>query len=119
MTIAERRTREEYDREHPWQPVSLAKPGPEICELRISDTVGLTDCGRARFFLHDDRRWYQIEPPAEMWSRVTEFRQTGSMLSDHRRASVVHRALDRDFEYRGGQLHRKPKPYKLFWRAED
>lgn len=120
MTISERKAREAYDRENPWRPVAEAKPGPDICELRVSDAVGLTDMGNARFILHEDGNWYQIEPPRRgPFFRITEFRPTGSTLSAHRLRSVLRRAEYGTHEYRGGRLYRKPKAYKLYWRADD
>lgn len=120
MSAFERIAREAYDRKNPWRLISEAKPGPAICELRTNDMVGLTDFGRARFILHDDGEWYRIEPPERIWKdRLVEYRPTGTQLSLSRIRSVVHRAKQGKYEYRGGVLYRKPKAYKLYWRADD
>ncbi|TIT64346.1 MAG: hypothetical protein E5W90_22870 [Mesorhizobium sp.] len=116
MTIAERRAREQSERENPWQPITNASPDGMICELRLAN---LADHGRARFFLHASG-WYRIEPPEPMQtSDVIEFRPTGTKLSAHRQASIVEKAKRGKFEYRGGQIFRTPRPYKSYWRADD
>ena len=121
MTIAERKAREAYDRANPWQSTASAKPSGMICEMRTSDFVGTTDFGKSRFFLAEDRHWYRIDPPQQMsnWERLTEFRPTGVSLSPERQRSVIRRAQNDPFERIGGRLYRKPKSYKLYWRADD
>ena len=120
MTIAERKAREAYDRENPWRPIRQAKPGPDICELRGSYFGAATDFGLRRFFMHDDGHWYEIERPGRMsgW-RFMEYRPTGFSLSPERLRSVIRRAEYGTHEYRGGRFYRKPKHYKLYWRADD
>lgn len=122
MTIAERKAREAYDLENPWRPLSEAISDGMICELRASDMTGLTDFGRSRFFLDQDGTWYRIEPPraCNRWiDHLTEFRPTGVKISTDRQASVISRAENRAGEYSAGRWFRKPKPYKLYWRADD
>jgi len=120
MTIAERKAREAYDRENPWKPRTIATPSGIICERRGSYFGAATDFGHQRFFLNDDGHWYKIEPPQRMsgW-RFMEWRSTGTQLSEHRQRSVVRRAEYGTHEYRGGRLYKKPKQYKLYWRADD
>ncbi|MEQ1955992.1 hypothetical protein [Mesorhizobium sp. CN2-181] len=119
MTIAERRAREEYDRENPWRPLAEAVEDGSICELRMSNAGEPTDLGAARFTLRDGA-WYRIEPPKVMsrFDLLVEFRPTGFKLASHRLHSVVARAERGTHEYIGGKLYRKPKPYKLYWRSE-
>ncbi|MER8882612.1 hypothetical protein [Mesorhizobium sp. M0816] len=115
MTIDERRERERLERENPWRPIGEAKPDGSICELRMNN---LTELGRHRFFLHEGR-WFRIEPPGvSYYEGLVEFRPTGFTISKDRQASVIERS-DGRFEYRGGELYRKPKRYKLYWRADD
>ncbi|RUV28441.1 MULTISPECIES: hypothetical protein [unclassified Mesorhizobium] len=120
MTIDERRERERLERENPWRPIGEAMPDGMICELRMSN---LTELGRHRFFLHGDARWYRIDPPQKINPYVellVEYRPTGVTLSKHRRENAVWLAEEGGrYEYRGGELYRKPKPYKLYWRADD
>ncbi|KQZ25834.1 hypothetical protein ASD50_20640 [Mesorhizobium sp. Root552] len=149
MTIAERQAREAYDREHPWRHISTFTEDMfgMICELRLSydrehpwrhistfteDMFGMicelrlsyqgmaTDQGHRRFFRTNDG-WYQIEPPEELWryAPIIEWRPTGTRLAEHRQRSVIRRAEYGTHEYRGGRLYRKPKSYKLYWRADD
>ncbi|PAP94509.1 hypothetical protein [Mesorhizobium wenxiniae] len=118
MTIEERRARERLERENPWRPIGEAKPDGMICELRKSNLV---EFGRGRFFLHDGR-WFRIEPPEPMNARfdhLIEYRPTGVTLSKDRQASVIERAERGRYEHRGGEVYEKPKPYKLYWRADD
>ncbi|MEW9837301.1 hypothetical protein [Mesorhizobium marinum] len=116
MTIAERKAREEEERRNPWRQLSEATPDGSICEMRRSDMTGLTELGRARFFLHDDGHWYRIDPPSQAysWDRLTEFRPTGHVLSEDRRKSVVRRATLTDMD-----PARRKRPYQLYWRADD
>lgn len=120
MTIAERKAREAYDRENPWLSISTAKPSGMICELRGSYFGGPVDYGKARFFLNDDGEWYQIEPARHMYrAGLMEYRPTGFTLSSDRQRSVIRRAAYGTHEWRGGRYYRKPKQYKLYWRADD
>ena len=122
MTIAERRAREAYDRQNPWRHISTMTDDMigMICELRINYQGMATDHGHRRFF-HDSNEWYQIEPPEKLrlWGPIIEWRPTGTRLSEHRQRSVIRRAEYGTHEYRGGRLYRKPKQYKLYWRADD
>lgn len=119
MTIDERRERERLERENPWRPIGDAKEDGAICELRMSN---LTELGFQRFFLHGGV-WYRIDPPKRMYASLellVEYRPTGATLSKHRQENAIWRAEEGgNYEYRGGELLPKPKPYKSFWRADD
>ena len=122
MTIAERKAREAYDRENPWRQIATITDDMigMICELRTSYHGTATDQGHRRFF-NDRNDWHQIEPPAKLWtwSPIIEWRPTGTRLAEYRHRSVIRRAEYGSYEYRGGRLYRKPKQYKLYWRADD
>jgi hypothetical protein len=120
MTIAERRAREEYDRKNPWLPIGEAQEDGSICELRVSHHGAAADMGAARFFLHEGK-WYRIEPPkvVHRFEPLVEYRSTGFTIAKHRMRSVIARAEYGTYEYRGGRLYRKPRQYKLYWRADD
>lgn len=132
MTIAERKAREAYDREHPWLPIAKASREPEgtVCELRHSVADGgVDDFGSARFFLHNNGQWYRIDPAGKQWSsHLVEYRPTGELIGKGRRDLVLMRADngyvgDDDkgdpiyLEYRGGRTVARPAPYKLYWRS--
>lgn len=88
-TIAERKTRLAYDRDHPWKPVSLAKVDNSICELQFSDMVGHLDAGHRRFVLIGHRSWgeqiwMQINPVNRVFSRPMSFRTNGDKITDEK-----------------------------------
>jgi hypothetical protein len=58
-----------------WQPIALAVVGL-LVDLRCRDVLGSYDC-EGPFFLHDDGRWYRVEPPTLLGDevRVTHFRE--------------------------------------------
>lgn len=95
--IDERREREDYDREHPWRPMTEPVPEGIACELLFSD---METSRQRRYFLHDDGRWYRIDVPEKVgttmgtWgSRVPmNWRPTLSKISPSRRAEIVHLA---------------------------
>ncbi len=121
MTIAERKAREAYDRANPWLP--LSKMSPEfhgrVCELRMTMFSAPQEMGFRRYFF-DGEHWYQINPPRQLspYEAVVEFRPRGPILPPARQRSVIEQS-DGKYEYRGGKLFKKPKRYKLFWRADD
>lgn len=118
MTIAERRAREAAEAKNPWRAIALAASEPEgmICELRRAD---LSDFGRHRF-VRWNGEWYRTEPPSKhWWGDVMEYRPIGTVLSSHLLTALVRKAEYGTYEYRGGEISRKPKPYKLYWRDDD
>jgi hypothetical protein len=63
-TVDERRRRAEYEKAHPWQPMTTAIINDGVvCELLFSDMGGLNDGGKMRFFLGENDQWYRIDPP--------------------------------------------------------
>ena len=120
MTIAERKARERYDREHPWQPIASLDDSMigMICELRVSVYSAVADMGRNRYFWTGSK-WYLIEPPERGPGSIMEFRSTGIRLDERRQRLVIDNAEHPRFEYVAGELRRRPKRYKLYWRADN
>lgn len=60
-----------------WLPISTAKPDGTISRIRYRDPLGYYsvpfDC-----FLHDDGRWYRIEPPLQMSGNPTHWMPVNS-----------------------------------------
>lgn len=95
--IDERREREAYDRENPWQPITSATVDGIVCELLFSD---LETSRSVKFFFNDDGHWYRIDPPKKIYSAgwavgrgPINWRPTNVKLTPARRAEIVHEAL--------------------------
>ncbi len=117
MTIAERRAKEAYDREHPWR--SIAHAGPDdvgmVCEARFSFHGAATEQGRRRYFTNGEH-WFQISPPYQFpsWGLPMDFRSTGYRLSERRMRWIIARA-----DWRNPHPPRRRPRYELYWRADD
>lgn len=84
-TIAERKARLEYDRLHPWQPISQAEIDGSVCELQFCDMVGNFSGGELRFVLtikplYGRRDWLCVNRKG--WAPLPPcgFRKTGEVL---------------------------------------
>ncbi len=92
MTIAERKSREEYDRVNPWRPMNEAKADGTICELLFSDMVGNFDADPHRYFLGSSGDWYCVDPPARVWRPATGWRPAWVKMTPERRNLIMKRA---------------------------
>jgi hypothetical protein len=102
--VDERRRREEYDRTHPWHPMTEGVPVGTVCQLLLTAHGGdMVDSGKRRFFLHDDGRWYEIETQERLWQGVMNWRPVDPpvKLEPARREAIVKRA-NRD-KFSGGR----------------
>lgn len=96
-TIAERKARLAYDREHPWMPISEAVIDGNVCELQFSDMAGNYDGGHRRFVLICELRWNSLKwvcvnENYTFWGRVCAFRPTDQVLSKAEMARLVSRS---------------------------
>lgn len=115
MTIAERKAREAYDRDHPWRSLNDVKAADigMICEVRFSFHGAATEQGWRRYFTTGAGGWFQIDPPSRLrpWGLPMDFRSTGVGLSESRIRSIIARS---DQPGRRGR-----KRYELYWRSDD
>ena len=71
--IDERREREAYDKEHPWQPRGTARADGTVCDLLTGDMAGtMTVAGH--WCLHLDGSWYRVDEPGERSTRIMNWR---------------------------------------------
>jgi hypothetical protein len=95
-TIAERKARLAYDREHPWTPITQAVVDGTVCELQFADAVGNFDGGERRFVLIRNPRWGWKEWVCVMdahspYGRPCGFRPTDKVLSKAEMARLARR----------------------------
>lgn len=96
-TIAERKARLAYDRDHPWVPVSEAVIDGTVCELQFTDMTGNFDGGERRFVLIRETRWGFLEwacitDRKPHWGRVQAFRPTDKILSKSEMTRLMRRS---------------------------
>ncbi|MER9252510.1 hypothetical protein NKI59_11955 [Mesorhizobium sp. M0598] len=94
MTIAERKAREQMDRENPWRPMNTAKPDGLICELLFNDLAGEFATDGSQYFLDSDRVWFRIDPPKSMGlnAQPINWRPAYARLTPERRAILKQRS---------------------------
>lgn len=96
-TIAERKARLDYDKRHPWTPVSEAVIDGTVCELLFNDMAGNFDGGNRRFvFVKENRwgfqRWVCINDRYAPSCRPCGFRPTDQVLSMSELMTYARRA---------------------------
>lgn len=64
-----------------WRPVGEAVSDGTVCNLRFRDSLGWYD-SFGEYFLHDDGKWYLIDPPREVAARVTHWKPVGTPNAD-------------------------------------
>lgn len=69
----------------PWTPASAPPPIGLQVELRFRDPLGQFDLP-GPFFLHDDGRWYKIDPPALVKAAPTHWRPAAAPAAEHAHA---------------------------------
>lgn len=92
--VDERRERQEYDRRHPWRPMT-EKPGEGVvCQLLMAATGGDSIESSKRYFLAEDGGWYEVDAQEKLWSRVMNWREhvPREKLPPARRDEIVRRA---------------------------
>lgn len=47
-----------------WRPIREAAADGTVCDLRFRDALGVYEVSGC--FLHDDGRWYLVEPPTQL-----------------------------------------------------
>jgi hypothetical protein len=57
-----------------WQPIATAPRDGTLCALRFRDPLGWFE-STAPHFLHEDDRWYLVEPPTQVQARPTHWAQ--------------------------------------------
>lgn len=92
--VDERRDREEYDRRHPWQPMSTTPALGAVCQLLLAATGGDAIASTKRHFLAEDGYWYDVDSQEKMYGRVMNWRETDPRvkLTPARRDEIVRRA---------------------------
>lgn len=96
-TIAERKARLAYDREHPWAPINDAVSDGTVYALQFWDVMGNFDGGEHRFILIPRPKWrclawVCITRKQMPFGRPCGFRPTGKTLSKTEIAKFKHRA---------------------------
>ena len=94
MTIAERKAREQRDRENPWRPMSTAKADGTICELLFQDMAGHHAEEDLTFFLDADGYWYRISPAARIYQAPMNWRPAYVKLTPERRSYLKRQATE-------------------------
>lgn len=95
MTIKERQEREAHDRENPWRPMNTAPRGTGlICDLLFDDMAGHFATEGLQYFLDGDGRWYQIDPPKQVWfaNAPINWRPSYVHMTPERRSLIKKRA---------------------------
>lgn len=97
MTIAERKAREERDKENPWRPMETAKPGGLMCDLLFNHLAGHFHTEGMYYFLDVDGTWYctgNVEPAFAVGKPIA-WRPAYVVLTPERRSLIKRRWKER------------------------
>jgi hypothetical protein len=92
MTIAERKAREEHDRENPWKAMDRLPPVGLIVNLMFDDMVGHHSPDGMQYFLDVDRNWYHADSGVMVWNPPMNWRPAWVIIRAERRSVLKARS---------------------------